>query len=65
MKNEIINGGFIWRDSLDKYQEALYYKKQAKKPDEGISARQIKASASRRRETDGLSVGKDKDGSTI
>ena len=65
MKDEIINGGFIWRDSLDKYQEALYYKKQAEKPDEGISARQIKASAYRRKAVDGLSVGKDKDGSTI
>ena len=43
MKNENINGGFVWRDSLDKYQEALYYKKQAEKPDQGISARQIKA----------------------
>lgn len=47
MKNEIINGGFIWRDSLDKYQEALYYKKQAEKPDQGISARQINNAISR------------------
>jgi len=47
MKNEIINGGVIWRDSLDKYQEALYYKKQAEKPDQGISARQIKNSVSK------------------
>ena len=65
MKNEIINGGFVWRDNLDKYQEALYYKKQAEKPDQGISARQIKASVSRRRAVDGLSVGKNKDGTTI
>ena len=47
MKNEIINNGFIWRDSLNKYQEALYYKKQAEKPDQGISARQINNSISK------------------
>ena len=54
MKNEIINGGVIWRDSLDKYQEALYYKKQAEKPDCGISARQIKAT--RERKLDSINV---------
>jgi hypothetical protein len=65
MKNEIINGGVIWRDSLDKYQEALYYKNQAEKPDEGISARQIKASVTRGAKVDELKVRKEKDGSAI
>ena len=65
MKNEIINGGFIWRDSLDKYQEALYYQQQAKKPDGGITARQIKASVSRSRNVDELIIGKEKYGSSV
>ena len=65
MKNEIINGGFIWRDSLNKYQEALNYKKQAEKPDSGITARQIKASVSRSRNVDKLIIGKGKNGSTV
>ena len=64
MKNEIINGGFIWRDSLDKYQEALYYKKQAEKSDEGISARQIKASVTRSSKVE-EKIRKEKDGSAI
>ena len=65
MKNEIINGGFIWRDSLDKYQEAQYYQQQAKKPDSGITARQIKVSVSRSRKVDELIIGKGKNGSAI
>ena len=65
MKNEIINGGFIWRDSLNKYQEALYYKKQAEKPDSGITARQIKTSVSRSRNVDELIIGKEKYGSPV
>jgi hypothetical protein len=65
MKNEIINGGFIWRDSLNKHQEALYYKKQAEKPDSGITARQIKASVSRSRKVDELIIGQEKNGRPV
>lgn len=41
MTTKIVNGGFIISKSLDKYQMASYDRKQAEKPDEGVSATQI------------------------
>ena len=41
MTTKIVNGGFIISKSLDKYQMASYDKRQAEKPDEGVSATQI------------------------
>lgn len=41
MTTKIINGGFIIRKSLDKYQMASYDRRQVEKPDEGVSATQI------------------------
>lgn len=48
MTTEIDKNGNIWISSCNKYQEASYYARLAKKPDQGISARQIKASIDRR-----------------
>ena len=47
MTTKIVNGGFIISKSLDKYQMASYDRKQAEKPDEGVSATQISKIAER------------------
>jgi hypothetical protein len=49
MTTKIVNGGFIIK-SLDKYQMASYDKRQAEKPDQGISATQINSSTERLRQ---------------
>ena len=48
MKTEIDENGNVWISSANKYQEALHYAKQAKNPDQGITARQIKATRERK-----------------
>lgn len=45
MSKKVGNGIRIYK--LDKYQEASYYADQARKPDSGILAVQVKASADR------------------
>jgi len=50
MTTKIDENGNVWISSANKYQEALHYAHQARKPDGGISARQIKASLSRKTE---------------
>jgi len=57
MTTEIDENGNVWVSSANKYQEALYYANQARKPDGGISARQIRTSLSRK--TDAKEVKKD------